>query len=129
MRHIAIIKGSYYYLSDDNDVIALSITDWSVVSEEDYVLLTRWVCKSDYKIIERMDAKHDFLPKTIAVCKEKAKVYDEEQRKIKEEAAKKKLERELKKKAKTEEQEKKLLEELQRKYKEDYNENIRSKTT
>lgn len=117
MRYIAIIKGRNLSSYDDYESVVLSITDWSEVSEEDYKLLNEWVRNYDYMILERMDTKPDFLPKTIAACKKEAEVYAEKQRKAKEEADRKKLERELKKKARTEAREKKLLEELERKYK------------
>lgn len=128
MRYIAIIKGKWIDPYDDYSVkIIESITNWSEVSEEDYNLLNRWARNHDYIILERMDVKPDFIPKTIAACKEEARIYAEKQRMQREEAARKKLERELKRKAKNEEQERKLLEELERKYKADKDEIIRTK--
>lgn len=117
-RLIAIIttKDRYFNYGDDHEVFVTSISDWTEVTEKEFQLLSSYSANYNWRVIERLDYKKDFIPKTVAAALAEVEKFKEEERKRKAELEKRKLERELKKKAKTEEQEKALLKELAQKY-------------
>jgi hypothetical protein len=108
MRQIAIFKPHLIHYYEDYTALIESITEWSEVTDEEYKLLQQWVAKYDYTMIERVDKKPDFLPKTIAAAIAEAKALDDALKKQKEEAERKRQERALKKLAKDKRQKEEL---------------------
>lgn len=120
MRKIAIITTYTNY--DNYDVLVDSITDWSEVSDYDYqILVAESHNTGNFQVIERLDAKPDFIPKTIADYLQKAKEEAENKRRAEQAAKAKKEAAALKKKAKTEADELALLRQLQEKHKDKVN--------
>ena len=111
-KEIAIFKAKGINTYDDYAKIIDSITDWTEVSQKDYEILTSYSYVRDWIIIERLDRKEDFIPKTVKVALEEAREFEKKQQLAKETEEKKKQDRLLKKKAKDEVAEKKLLEHL-----------------
>lgn len=113
-KEIAIIEGT----ADCSDwgtrsFIAESITEWNIVSDEDYEILSKNL-DYGYYLITRMSETE--LPFTIENCLKRAKEKEERERADrlkKQERAKKAAETKARKK---EEREKAQLEELKKKY-------------
>lgn len=120
MRKIAIVTTYTNY--DNYDVLVDSITDWSEVSDYDYqILVAESHNTGNFQVIERLDAKPDFIPKTIADYLQKAKEEAENKLRAEQAAKAKKEAAALKKKAKTEADELALLRQLQEKHKDKVN--------
>lgn len=125
MRKIAIIISKEfdipYNYGDDYYHIELikSVTDWSIVTDEEYLMLQGYSKKSNpqYFVIERPIDEAAFITKTIEAYKKEAAIAKKEQEKRRALEEKKKKEKEMKKRAKTEAEERALLEELEKKYK------------
>ena len=125
MRKIAIIISKEFTIpvnyGDDDYQIELikSITDWSVVTDEEYLMLYGYSRKANppYYILERPMDDAAFITKTIEAYKEEAAKARKEEEKRRIELDKKKKERERKKRAKTEAEELALLADLEKKYK------------
>jgi hypothetical protein len=123
-RYIAIIKwnddlNNYEF---ENKIIH-SITDWSVVTNEEYDLLNIWLrnlklpYNTYYSIIERVDRLYipeefDNVPNLINECKKESEKFKKKQERIKKEEEKEKEKRRLAKEAR----EKKKFEELKKKF-------------
>lgn len=121
MKQVAILSGDrqYYNYQDDYQLLGLSLSDWSEVSNEDYQLLKSWCGRDNsYTLITREDVNSKFVPRLISEFTMLAHAEKEKQEREKQKREEAKLNRELKKKAKTEADEKKLLETLRSKYKE-----------
>ena len=125
MRKIAIIISKefiipYNYGDDDYQIeLIKSITDWSVVTDEEYLMLYGYSRKSNppYYIIERPMDEAAFITKSIAAYKKEAEAARKEEEKRRALAEKKKKEKEMKKRAKTKAEELALLANLEKKYK------------
>ena len=112
MREIAIITVKELSHYDDYTKVVDSITEWTEVSDEDYLLLCKASCRYNWNVLERLDKKHGFILSTVKSALEEVRKEEERQRVAKKEAEEKKQERLLKKKAKAEAAEKVLLEQL-----------------
>lgn len=130
MPKIAVV-GFYHSSGEDSyysdELIAVSITDWAEVSEEDISVLYRYINKLDakshysWRILRQSSGSE--IPKTIARCfelAEKERVAEEKRKaeyKAKKEAAeKRKREKAREKLLKNKEEERKLYEELRNKF-------------
>ena len=116
MTHkIAIIKTKdmYYNYGDDNEMIAMSITNWSEVSDEDFGILQKAKYSRNFDILEQPVSTPEFVVQTVAdYIKETRKAEEKEkEEKQKREAAA--LVRKHKKELKTRESKLELLKKLQ----------------
>lgn len=110
MKEVAIIDWSYASSYANYDKIVNSITDWSVVSDEDFALLRKAVSrKHELTLIKRTDRDETFIPTLIADYIKLEKAEQEQEEKAKAERERKRAATALKKKEKTEADEKKLL--------------------
>lgn len=110
MKEVAIIDLYDMYGYDNFNKIVNSITDWSVVSDEDFALLRKAVArKYELTLIERKDRDEKFIPTLIADYIKLEKAEQEQEEKEKAERERRREANALKKKAKTEANEKKLL--------------------
>jgi len=110
MKEVAIIDLYDRDGYDNFNKIVNSITDWSVVSDEDFALLRKAVArKYELTLIERKDRDEKFIPTLIADYIKLEKAEQEQEEKEKAERERRREANALKKKAKTEANEKKLL--------------------
>ena len=124
MHEVALIQitgGAIYDDYNSSEIIVSSITDWVMLTPDEFKHLKDWVKShpkatyQNYRVIEKFDIETVQMNIKLAIEQEIKRKADVEKAKAVKD--KKKIERDLRKKAKTEAEEKALLEALQQKYK------------
>lgn len=117
MNEVAIINMNSHGSYENDYIIINSITDWSVVSDEDLAILRKAVSfRYDLMLIERKDRNDQFIPNLIAEYIKEEKIKQEKLEQERAERERKRTEAALKRKAKTEAKEKQLLAKLLEKH-------------
>jgi hypothetical protein len=115
MRKVAIIKTEerYFNHGDDWDTIVKQITDWTEISDEDFVILNRAAYQHNFIVIEQPIDQHGFIIDTVASYIEQQRQKEIKEAEDKKKRAKAAMEKKLKKDLKDKESKLELYKKLQ----------------